>query len=508
MIRKRNTVALSLGLLLFTVSIQAAPDTYSKLWGENGEGWSATSRLPDFSFAGYHRGEAAIPTPDATHNILDFGAKPDDEADDSDAFLRAVEEVDRGVVFVPEGRYIVTKIINIDRPNLIFRGADRDRTVLYFPAPLNDIEPNWGATTSGRRTSNYSWSGGFFWIRGSFQSEVITQITEPAARGDRSVVVANASGLKVGQEIEVFLTDDADDTLAIHLYSNDPRTGISELKSRTRASLITRIRSIDGNRVAFDRPLRCDIRAEWSPVVRRFDPTVTEVGIENLTFQFPDRPYEGHFTELGYNAFAMSDAAHCWIRDVRIKDADSGGFVGGAFNTITGLYIESDREKDAERNATGHHGVHFGGNDNLCTEFNLQTHFVHDLGVARCSGNVYSNGRGVNLAFDHHKYAPYENLYTNIHTGTGAEVWRCGGGRDLGAHCAARGTFWNIRADNPMPPPPENFGPWSLNVVGLTTEAPENLDPEGRWFETIPPEQLAPQNLYEAQLQRRLTRAE
>lgn len=477
---------------------------YSALWGPGGEGWSPESRLPDFSFAGYRRGEAAIPSPPATHNIRDFGAVGDGEHDDSDAFLRAVVEVDEGVVLIPKGRYRITKIITIDRPNIVFRGEDRDSAVLFFPTPLNDIKPNWGATTSGRPTSNYSWSGGFFWLRGSLQSSVLTDVAEPATRGARTIVVSDPSNLAVGQEIEIRLQDGAEDSLAIHLYSGDPRTGISELKGRTRASLVARITAIDGDRVRIDRPLRCDIRPEWQPQVRRFAPTVTEVGLENLTFEFPNRPYEGHFTELGYNAFAMNGVAHCWVRNIRIRDADSGGFVGGNFNTLQNVLIESQREKDTQRHATGHHGIHFGGDDNLCTDFDLQTHFVHDLGVSHCAGNVYSNGRGVNLAFDHHRRAPYENLYTNIHTGEGTEVWRCGGGRDLGAHCGARGTFWNIRADTPMPPPPDSFGPWSINVVGLYTESPGKSARGGRWFETIPPADLHPQNLHEAQLKRRL----
>lgn len=499
-----SLLVLILSILPATAHAQNESYQFSALWGPGGEGWSPSSRLPDFSFAGYRRGEAEIPSPPVTHNIREFGAVGDGEHDDSDAFLKAVEEVDAGVVLIPKGRYRITKIITIDRSNLVFRGADRDETVLYFPTPLNDIEPNMGATTSGRPTSNYSWSGGFFWVRGNFRSKEITEIAQPAERGAKTVVVRDAAGLSAGQEIEIRLSDDEDDTLAVHLYTGDPRTAISQLKSRTRASLVTRITAVDGDRIEIDRPLRFDIRPEWSPRILRFDPTVTEVGIENLTFRFPNRPYEGHFTELGYNAFAIAGAAHCWVRNVRIQDADSGGFVSGKFNTIEGLLVESQRQKDEQRQATGHHGVHFGGDDNLCTNFDLRTHFVHDLGVSHCAGNVYSNGRGVNLAFDHHKRAPYENLYTNIHAGTGAEVWRCGGGRDLGAHCGARGTFWNIRADNPMPFPPENFGPWSINVVGLYTNAPGLTSPEGHWLETIPPEKLRPQNLHKAQRDRRL----
>jgi hypothetical protein len=44
-------LALPVLMLGLITPVQAAT---SALWGTNGELWRATSRLPDFSFAGYH----------------------------------------------------------------------------------------------------------------------------------------------------------------------------------------------------------------------------------------------------------------------------------------------------------------------------------------------------------------------------------------------------------------------------------------------------------------------
>ncbi|MGZ8920969.1 MAG: hypothetical protein ACXW3L_08290, partial [Limisphaerales bacterium] len=41
----------------FLTLATATPAEHSELWGAAGEKWDARSRLPDFSFAGYHRGE-------------------------------------------------------------------------------------------------------------------------------------------------------------------------------------------------------------------------------------------------------------------------------------------------------------------------------------------------------------------------------------------------------------------------------------------------------------------
>jgi hypothetical protein len=506
MTRKSRYVLAILATLLpgpLVAQSDAPAPVRSALWGQAGELWSPDGRLPDFSFAGYRRGEASIPTHKVAHNVREFGALGDGENDDSDAFLDAIAAAESGVILVPEGRYIITKMLLIDKPNLVLRGEGPEKTILYFPTPLNEIKPNWGATTGGRRTSNYSWSGGFISIRGSYRGDRLTGISAPARRGTSAISVNDPSALSIGQDVEVRMKDDGEDSLAMHLYSGDPRIGIEKLNSRTRASIVARITSIDGTTITLDRTLRFDIRPEWQPALHRFAPTVTECGIEGMRFDYPNTPYGGHFTEVGFNAFAISQASHCWVRNVHIHNADSGGFVSGYFNTVDDIVWTSDRKKDSSRKATGHHGIILG-DDNLCTNFDFRCKFVHDVTVSGSAGSVYSNGRGVSMSFDHHRRAPYENLFTNIDTGSGEEVWRCGGGAALGAHCGARGTFWNIRADKPMPAPGKNFGPWSMNFVGVKMNVPDDTDMDGRWFEHVRRGQVLPKNLHEAQLERRL----
>ena len=105
---------------------------------------------------------------------------------------------------------------------------------------------------------------------------------------------------------------------------------------------------------------------------------------------------------------------------------------------------------------------------------------------------------------DHHKRAPYQNLFTNLDAGQGGRLWKCGGGRSLGKHCAARTTFWNIRAARPQRHPGRWFGPELINLVGVETKAPSRIETDGRWFEAIPPTLIHPADLYAAQLMRRL----
>ena len=398
----------------------------SDLWGANGERWAPASRLPDFSFAGYHCGEAPLPNVAPGVSIKQFGAKGDGIADDTQAFLRALAEVKTGAIEIPPGRYMITKILEITRPGLVLRGAGTDKTCLFCPTTLNQVRPNWGATTTGERTSNYSWSGGFVWFKGSNRSRLLATVTGPAQRGDTSLPVSATDTLRVGQRIEISLSEAADKWLTAELYSGD--TGDTQKLRSVRASLVTRVTRVEGGRVYFDRPLRWNLKLAWRPRIQSFDPSVTEAGLEHLCFEFPDTPYRGHFTELGFNAVALNEVADCWVRDLRIVNADSGLFPLGRFCTIQGVVFESARQTEAERGATGHHGINFENDDNLLLDFDFRTKFMHDITVARCAGNVCAHGQGVDLCFDHHKYAPYENLFTDIDVGLGTRPWQCGGG--------------------------------------------------------------------------------
>ncbi|MDP2435894.1 MAG: hypothetical protein Q8P67_09140 [archaeon] len=231
-------------------------------------------------------------------------------------------------------------------------------------------------------------------------------------------------------------------------------------------------------------------------------------GVEDLTFEFPPEPYRGHFTEQGFNPVAFVDVAHCWARRVRFVNPDSGPMVLGAFNTVSDVVYESKRLADAS-GAQGHHGVylqHMG--DHLFTRFDISMVFLHDISVSQCAGVVVSNGKGIDLCFDHHKRAPYEILFTNIDLGKGSRPWQSSGGEGLGKHAGARVTFWNLHAARPLPKPPQDFAPDAINLVGVNLAAPQGLNANGVRREGNPGNQFMPKDLHAAQLQQRLHRGD
>ena len=485
----------------------AVEPVYSELFGRSGERWEPGGRLPDFSYAGYHRGEKPLPVLEGSVSVKDFGAIGDGVADDTEAFRHAIEQAHGKTILIPAGRYKITNVLAIKSTGTCLKGAGPLKTTLVCPVPLNDIRKNWGATTGGRRTSNYSWSGGILRVSGTFQKDALATVTTPCSRGDRALKVSNVDAFKPGDTIRLTLTDTPDNSLATHLYADDPGP-ISEFKGRCRQAFVCRAERVhtEASIVFLDRALRSDIRLEWNPQLYTATSTVEEVGIEDIGFEFPVTPYRGHFTEVGYNALAMTRVRNCWVRNIHIQNADSGMFVNAENVTLHGITIESERAADAQLASTGHHGITLSGQDCLLTEFRCKTRFIHDITMtAGSAGNVVSESKGIDLALDHHRRAPHSNLFTAIDLGAGTRMFRSGGGADLGRHCGAYETFWCVRAEQPQTCP-DDWSPPLINLVGVVTDAPRRTNQTARWLEPIPPERLQPCNLHEAQLRHRLSR--
>ena len=494
-------MALLLGI--WSSLVLAAPGPHSALWGRDGESWDPAGRLPDVSHAGYACGEKSPPKVAAMANVRDFGATGDGTTDDSDAFLAAIKKTPKGAITVPPGRYKITKIIEINKPGIVLRGAEPAASILFCPVPLNDIKPSWGATTTGKRTSNYSWSGGIIWFKGENPGKRIGKVNSIAKRGSHELRIdGKIANVKPGAWIEISMRDDTKKSLLDHLYSGDPGN-LGKIKALShKTSFVSRIQSVSNGRLIIERPLRIDVRPEWNPEVRLYEPSVIMSGIEDLSFEFPKRIYGGHFSELAFNAVAFSGVAHCWAKNLIITNSDSAIFAGGRFCTIDGLRCQLAGVGET-KGVFGHHGVTLSGYDNLLTRFEIHQRFIHDISVERGAGSVTSSGTGTDLCFGHHKRAPYDNVFTDIDLGIGSRMWKSGGGADLGRNCAARGTFGNIRAKTPQHPP-DAFGPSSMNLVGLETKEPSQLEMSGLWFEAIPPGEIEPANLHQAQRDKRM----
>jgi hypothetical protein len=489
--------------LAVSSTLQAAT---SELWGVAGERWTPVSPLPDFSFAGYHMGAAEPVAPAERVSVKDFGATGDGATDDTEAILRAVAAAPGKTIFFPAGRYVVTKFIPLTASGTALQGEGKDLTTLLMPVPMNTIFPRvYNNPTSSLATSLYSWSGGMIAMTGrGYVGEMLTSVTTAAKRGDTTLSVADAGTIEVGTRVVLEQTDTAARTLITHVYRGDAGD-LSKMKETYSLRQVLTVVKVEGNTLMVDRPLRADVAAEWTPMLKHYAPTLENCGVEHLTIEFPATPYRGHWMEDGFNPVEIKGAADCWVRGLRIVNPDSGPFViDSVFCTLDGIELVSSRPSAVE-DIQGHHGISLMGVDCLCRNFTIGMKFFHDLTLSYGStGNVFSNGVATDISIDHHRRAPYENLFTEIDAGLGTRLWDSGGAAGQGRHTAAGAVFWNIRTKEDLALPKPDFAPdGGLILVGLKMRV-RRSEAGQHHIEAISPGNLEPPNLHEAQRAKRL----
>ena len=488
-------------VLLVTTSVGFGAQT-SRLWGAAGEKWTPEGRLPDFSFAGYRRGEEPFRIPTNQIPVTAFGAKGDGATDDTAAFKKAIAAGAGKLILIPAGRFVLSDMLEIKQSGTVLRGAGSEKTVLLFTKSLEELRPSPAKTDGHQPTSGWSWGGGLITIGGRDRGPAASvEVVRYEQRGARTLALGK-NNFKRGDEVMLTVLDNADKTLLKYLY-RDQTGDISGLKN-WRCRQVFRVVAVAGDVVTLDRGLRYDVRRAWRPTLAAFTPAVTDSALEGVAFEFPATPYRGHFKEVGFNPVQISaSAANCWLRNIKAWNADSGPYVNGTFCTLTGIHLGADPARKSAQGQTGHHGITFGGMDCLCTGFDIETQFIHDLTVQSAQGCVFESGRAVNLCMDHHRWAPYENLFTDIDAGDGSRLFQSSGGGERGNHTAAGETFWNIRTRQPAPNP-KSLGNDAINIVGINLRDPAEKLPAGMWYEPLAPGDIKPPNLYRAMLQKRL----
>lgn len=127
--------------------------------------------------------------------------------------------------------------------------------------------------------------------------------------------------------------------------------------------------------------------------------------------------------------------------------------------------------------------------------YNITHRFLHDISLSGTEhGTVIMDSTGYDMNLDHHRSAPYCNLFTNVDMGIGSRVFEASGDVTWGPHSAYFGTFWNLKADLKFILPKEDFAP-NMTMVGLNTE--DDSDSPYGWFVELLSKPY-PVNLYDS----------
>lgn len=451
----------------------------SKLWGKSGESWDPKGRLPYFGAAGYQSGQEP-PHRSVVHNVLEFGAVPDDFKEDTDAFQKAVDATQNGALFIPAGRYIIRDVLHMTHGGIVLRGEKG--TTLYMDKSLEDVKGP---------SDDWNSSGGFLWVEAPDESASVSlPVTANAKRGGSSLQVKDADKIKPGSIVYLKLQDkNGSVTLEQELHNGLAWGAHCEWQRPYKVLLVFKVASVIGNRIQFTQPLRMNIDVAWNPqiVVKK---TIEEVGIENLSIEFDEVPYTGHNVGPNRNAIYFGRrVVNSWVRNVVVTNADNGIITRGwssKWITVKDVVLKGRK---------GHHGLQASScHDCLFENFRIENEWEHALTLSsHASGTVFSNGESPHvMELDHHRNGPFENLFTQIRTPV-----RLGRHGDdcAGPAAGARMTYWNLFG---VVDPHSLLG-WEYSqatYVGRLA-VPDLFTEHGAWYENAA--DIFPVNLYEAQ---------
>ena len=208
-------------------------------------------------------------------NILDHGADPKGINDSREAVMHAIKALPEsgGVVYIPEGTYLIGSKLTIDRGNVVFRGDGRTSELLI------------GSRGNCIEITGYS--------RSAWQS-----LPDGVIKGSISIKVEDGSMFTPGQFAEIEQDNDS-----VLMYTS-PEWDQSWAQNAVGQFL--EVDRVSGNEVTFKAPVNFNYSVELNSRIRPQE-LVRNVGFEDLYIE--KMVARGH-------TIAFRNTAYCWIRNI------------------------------------------------------------------------------------------------------------------------------------------------------------------------------------------------
>lgn len=490
--------------------------------------------LPDFSFAGYRWGEAAIPGPTGQRfDVTDFGATPNDRSDDTKAIQRAIVAAQAApgpaVVAFPSGRFIVTEILHLSRGQLVLVGAGSGRkapTQLYFPQPISVTgipaslrrvrlaDPLAGSGLDATQASDavtidHS-TVAYIHVETARDRQSDLATARRGRRGGHRIALAAGStpaGFRPGQVVEIGWCRSGCDQASFLKHLFDRQRVPIGAKTRDNAfgrALVRQpvtITAVDDHRLTIKEPLLHHIKPAWAVGIRTTN-YLEGVGVEGLQLVFPNRPFPaGHSHGLGYHGLYYVGVDQSWVRDLKVVNADNAVRLAGSKNVSL--------EKLRTVGRRGHYSVNLVRSHNvLVKDFELSAHFIHNPSFSTAATrNVFTDGTVEEARFDQHRGVNQQNLidHVRVRMDNIGQLFEHSGADYRAPTAGAFTAFWNITVRFERDSRTETKDAPSAIFVGLTGTRPITLRyGPNAYREGINRPGIAVPSLYRYQLEARL----
>lgn len=439
----------------------AFPDLNSSLWP-----W-------DYSFAGYRRGEEALPEARGpVLDVTDFGAIPDDGRDDAVAIQRALTAAESNapcVVYFPPGRFQLgsTKAppsapLTMTASHVVLRGSGHGAggTELFLAHHLQALNPEQMWTTPyalqlGPRSIEQGVPARV--IRAGFEAPVQKPLQWFALELD------HVDGLMPGDWLRI-----AGRHPAINAAWIAPRKVESEwtrmIEKGVQVSQRLQIKRIDGKVVWLHAPLRLPLlmtALEQLELVATKQTLGSEIGVEDLAFvgawQAPFKHHKDDVHDGGWSLLRLQNVVDSWIARCRFTDVNRPWVVASSAN-VSVLDSFTDGNK-------GHHATGLSEATNcLVAWYDDRAGHHHGPGVqARSAGNVFHRVTWTATnSFEAHANYPMLTLFDECRGALRYGHWG-GDRRALPNHLGGL-AFWNFEQ---IGAPVRDFEFWRARKHGV-----------------------------------------
>ncbi|OAQ40290.1 hypothetical protein A5893_04880 [Pedobacter psychrophilus] len=422
-----------LAALMFAILPAFSQNWRSSLYPQNwkpGMQDSAGRFLHDFSYAGYHRGEKAIPH--TKKNITDVTKSPyfvdnTGKEEVTIAIQKALTDVGQnggGVVYLPAGKYKVdvsaakANSLKINYSNVVLRGAGIGKTFIFNDnANVRNVSIIQAKPLSGGN-----------WLKP--ESEVVS-ITKDLLLPTQTIPVSSTKDFKVGDWI-ILRSDVTKEFIKEHDMDN---LWATSLVGTMFYRYITAINKKD-NTIQVDAPTRYFLKLRDNARIYKVKPALSEVGIENFSIanqqsvlpglgnlEFDTKgtaAYEVH----GANMIMINSAINCWIKNVSTykpeENKDDFHLVSSGILLQSSRFVTVDSCSFQKTQYYGEGGNGYmytlGSNDCLIKDcFAAYARHNYDFKTMKSNGNVILRCRGENssLASDFHMHLSMSNLFDN-----------------------------------------------------------------------------------------------
>jgi hypothetical protein len=403
-------------------------------------------------------------------------------------------------VFFPAGKFLIapdedsTKQITITKSNIVLKGSGS------------------GAGGTEIYQANKRINGRQFLFKPlSVKTDKITELTLNANRESYQISVANASNLKVGQD--VIIQHRSEEFTKEYFSPQKLKPQWTRLFGEPGGMLIFEIHTItkiEGSTVSFKNPIHLDIKLvkgkSWN--LLNF-PSIEECGIEDILFTSNWKNYPEEFVhhkdqihDYAYEAVGMEFVKNSWVKNCEFKDWNEGIFIRSGYK----ISILNTNFRGKKGHASVHARTGYGVLIKNCA-FNGAQHHGAGNGYSAVNTVITSCTLGKDQNFDIHSGQPFATLFDNI---TGGVFYNLGGPEPGYPHHGKYLVLWNFQHQSDEE---RHYNFWDDNkrrnhaiakpiLVGFQFDKKVTFENEG--INEKQGEKVFPISLFEAQLKLRL----